>query len=300
MELRAAGAAESRISRRVLDAGFQGIRIRAQRRTEVRLVRFPAASATRCGEGVAAVGGGGDSSGSEGPAAPFDGGIAEEGCTGIDAEGVSGAEVAAKAAREGGSAVVGASAIVEVSLDEPDVVGDARDGAACGGSSGIKDQPSCVGGSTKVSSSISNARREGVGAVGGEVGCGSEGPAAPFDGGIAEEGFPGINAEGVSGAEVAAKGACEGGGEVVGAGAIVEVSVDEPDVVGDARDDAACGGSSGIKNQPVCVGGVPRFPAASATRAEKEWLRLVARSESGVKSRLRPSTEALPRKDAPE
>ena len=46
--------------------------------------------------------------------------------------------------------------------------------------------------------------------------------------------------------------------------------------------------------------GVPRFPAASATRAEKEWLRLVTRSESGVKSQLRPSTEALPRKNAPE
>ena len=59
-------------------------------------------------------------------------------------------------------------------VDEPDVVGDACDGAACGGSSGIKNQPSCVGGSTEVSSSISNARREGVGAVGGEVGVGSE------------------------------------------------------------------------------------------------------------------------------
>ena len=79
-----------------------------------------------------------------------------------------------------------------------------------------------------------NARREGVGAVGGEVGVGSEEPAAIFNGGIAEEGCTGIDAEGFSGAEVAVKGAREGGGEVVGAGAIVEVSLDEPDVVGDA------------------------------------------------------------------
>ena len=46
--------------------------------------------------------------------------------------------------------------------------------------------------------------------------------------------------------------------------------------------------------------GVPRFPAASVTRAEKEWVRLVARLELGVKIQLRSSTEALPRKDAPE
>ena len=94
-------------------------------------------------------------------------------------------------------------------------------------------------------------------------------------------GCTGIDAEGVSGAEIAVKGAREGGGEVVGAGAIVEVSVDEPDVVGDARDDAACGGSSGIKDQLACVGRSAGFPAASVTRAEKEWLRLVSRSELG-------------------
>ena len=93
-----------------------------------------------------------------------------------------------------------------------------RDDAACGGSSGIKDQAGvCWRGSTEVSSSISNARREGVGAVGDEVGVGSENPAATFNGGIAEEGCTGIDAEGVSGAEVAAKAAREGGSEVVGA-----------------------------------------------------------------------------------
>ena len=120
------------------------------------------------------------------------------------------------------------------------------DDAACGGSSGIKDQLACVGGGAEVSSSISNARREGVAAVGGEVGVGSEDPAAIFNGGIAEEGCTGIDAEGVSGAEVAAKAAREGGSEVVGASTIVEVSLDEPDVVGDACDPAA-----GVGRHPV-------------------------------------------------
>ena len=169
--------------------------------------------------------------GSEGPAAPINGGIAEEGVAGIDAECVSGAEVAVKGAREGGSAVVGASVVGEVALFEADVVGDACDGAACSWSSGIKNQPSCVGGSAEVASSISNACCEGVGAVGGEVGFGSKGPAAPINGGIAEEGLPGIDAESVSGAEVAAKGACEGGSAVVGASVVGKVALFEADVV---------------------------------------------------------------------
>ena len=132
--------------------------------------------------------------------------------------------VAAKAAREGGGEVVRASAIVEVSLDEPDVVGDACDDAACGGAAESRIRRRVLEGA-EVSSSISNARREGVGAVGGEVGVGSENPAAIFNGGIAEEGCTGIDAEGVSGAEIAVEGAREGGGEVVRASAIVEVSL---------------------------------------------------------------------------
>ena len=38
-----------------------------------------------------------------------------------------------------------------------------------------------------------------MGAVGGEVGCGSEGPGFGFNGGIAKEGVAGIDAEGVAG-----------------------------------------------------------------------------------------------------
>ena len=132
--------------------------------------RFPAASATRA-EGVGAVGGE-VGCGSEGPAATFNGGIAEEGCTGIDAEGVSGAEVAVEGAREGGGEIVGASAIVEVSLMSPTLSEMRVMDAARDGSSGIKRSAGVCWRGAEVPSSISNARREGVGAVGGEVGLG--------------------------------------------------------------------------------------------------------------------------------
>ena len=94
-----------------------------------------------------------------------------------------------------------------------------------------------------------------MGAVGGEVGCGSERPAAPFDGGIAEEGVAGIDAECVSGAEVAAKDAREGGSAVVGASAIGEGSLDEPDVVGDAVMELRAVGAAESGLAPSCVGG---------------------------------------------
>ena len=153
----------------------------------------------------------------------------------------------------------------------------------------------------EVAGSISNACCEGVSAVGGEVGCGSEGPAAPINGGIAEEGLPGIDAECVSGAEVAAKGACEGGSAVVGASVVGKVALFEADVVGDACDGAARAvGAAESRISRRVLEARPRFPAASATRAVKEWVRLVARLDLGVKDQLRPLTEALPRKDFPE
>ena len=62
-----------------------------------------------------------------------------------------------------------------------------------------------------------------------------------------------------------------------------------------ARVDAAAKVDAAVKSLAVA-----RFPAASATRTEKEWLRLVARLDLGVKLQLRPLTEALPRKDVPE
>ena len=46
--------------------------------------------------------------------------------------------------------------------------------------------------------------------------------------------------------------------------------------------------------------GVARLPAASATRAVKEWVRLVARLEVGVKLQVLALTVALPRKVLPE
>ena len=85
-------------------------------------------------------------------------------------------------------------------------------------------------------------------AVGGKVFRGRETPGFAFDLCIAKKGAAGIDAEGVAGAEVAAKGACEGGSAVVGASAIGEGSLDEPDVVGDACDGAARGGSSVIED----------------------------------------------------
>ena len=45
---------------------------------------------------------------------------------------------------------------------------------------------------------------------------------------------------------------------------------------------------------------VPRLPAASATRAVKEWTRLVARFDEGVKDQVLALTVALPRKALPE
>ena len=45
---------------------------------------------------------------------------------------------------------------------------------------------------------------------------------------------------------------------------------------------------------------VPRLPAASATRAVKEWTRLVARLDEGVKDQVLALTVALPRKALPE
>ena len=45
---------------------------------------------------------------------------------------------------------------------------------------------------------------------------------------------------------------------------------------------------------------VARLPAASATRALKEWVRLVARLEEGVKLQVLALTVALPRKAFPE
>ena len=45
---------------------------------------------------------------------------------------------------------------------------------------------------------------------------------------------------------------------------------------------------------------VARLPAASATRAVKEWVRLVARLEEGVKDQVLALTVASPRKVFPE
>ena len=108
------GLSLSRISRRVLEAR----------------PRFPAASATRAVKEwvrlVARL-----DVGVKDQLRPLTEALPRKAVAGIDAECVSGAEVAVKKdAREGGSAVVGASAIGEDSLDEPDVVGDACDGAA--------------------------------------------------------------------------------------------------------------------------------------------------------------------------
>ena len=78
-------------------------------------------------------------SGSETPTAATNSGIAEEGCTGIDAECVTGAEVAVECSGEGGFAVVGASVVGEVAAVAADVVADAGDFAAGAWCSGIDD-----------------------------------------------------------------------------------------------------------------------------------------------------------------
>ena len=82
-----------------------------------------------------------------------------------------------------------------------------RDDAARGGSSVIKDQLACVGGSGEVAGSIGNTCFEGVSAIGGERfrNRRSEAPAATGNGGIAKEGVAGIDAQGVTGGKSSGK-----------------------------------------------------------------------------------------------
>ena len=102
-----------------------------------------------------------------------------------------------------------------------------------------------------------------MGAVGGEVGFGGERPGFGFNGGIAEEGVAGIDAEGVAGSLSSSEGARKGGLAVVRAGVIGEVAAFAVDVVGDAAARCRCGviedGLAGLLTSMICK---PLLPSA--------------------------------------
>ena len=141
---------------------------------------------------------------------------------------------------------------------------------------------------------------EGVDAAGGEVDEGA-GPGFRIDAGIAEEGVAGMVAEGSPELRLPLRrmpvrvGLRSSVRALLARLPFLKPTLSVMRVMLLRIADAAL---SRIRRRVLDA--VPRLPAASATRAVKEWTRLVARLDEGVKDQVLALTVALPRKALPE